>query len=591
MAPNNKSGGVGAQGLSEIEGLSAIIEQLNGAQEGSKKGADALKSLNKRMAELSKEAKRTKDPVNLLSKAFVKLQEGGIKDTSSAIDLMAKEIEGSVQIMSTASSKTLGETIENIKKMQADLVSKGQGGTREATMLNAKRSKLEMDRFRDERNAMIGRAKMLQQGSEGLVGRGVGVGMGVLNATMKHGADAAEFLGEALGLESAAMMTVAAVAGVVLAAFMTFNFAAKALAKSMTDMAKGGETLNPTLEGAAKYFHEVDSAAKDSLMTFDKMQELMVVMNKEFGRSIGLTADFAGYIANVGQTFGMTNDDAVRLATKMGVLSRTMNQVDIKRSFAELGMQAGELKIPLDALAEPMMTLSELAGATGHSVVEASNGLNLIIQSVKSLGSSGKAMFANMHGGDIAKFTKEFAGFIAGMDEWTLAAMTFKENENFQQTADRVTGMGTKARMGALNQMFTENEVQSPAERGMLMGAKNFSEANRLGSIATAAINTGMNDSQFSAALAKSIDDQLNDRKTTGERIQFGQDPTAFVMDRIQKLLESLLHIESAVTLFSSKSKSGAAMVTSSAAKLPASATAMASMVQAQRPSAVPVGP
>ncbi len=590
MAPNNKSSGVGAQGLSDIEGLSAIIEQLNNAQEGSKKGADSLKTLNKRMAELSKEAKRSKDPLMVMTKAFVKLKDGG-QETGDAIDLVAKQIEDSVQIMTTSSSKALEDTIANIKKMQADLVSKGKGDTREAAMLNAKRSKLEMERFKDERNAMIGRAKMLQQGAEGPGGRVLGAGMGVLNATMKHGADAAEFLGEALGLTSGAMMAVAAVAGVALAAFMVFNFAAKALSKSITDMAKAGDTLNPTLAGSAQYFHEVDSAAKDSMMTFDKMQELMVAMNKEMGRSIGLTADFAGFIANVGQTFGMTNDESVKLAARMGVLSRTMNQTDLKRSFAELGLQAGKLKIPMDALADPMMALAELAGATGHSVTEASNGLDLIIQSVKSLGSSGKAMFANMHGGDIAKFTKEFAGFIAGMDEWTLAAMTFKENENFQQTADRVTGMGTKARMGALNQMFTENEVKSPAERGMLMGAKNFSEANRLGSIATAAINTGMNDSQFSAALAKSIDDQLNDRKTTGERVQFGQDPTAFVMDRIQKLLESLLHIESVVTLFSAKSKSGTSPAAGSAARLPASATAMSSMVQSQRPSAVPVGP
>ncbi len=103
MAPNNKSSGVGAQGLSDIEGLSAIIEQLNNAQEGSKKGADSLKTLNKRMAELSKEAKRSKDPLMVMTKAFVKLKDGG-QETGDAIDLVAKQIEDSVQIMTTSSS-------------------------------------------------------------------------------------------------------------------------------------------------------------------------------------------------------------------------------------------------------------------------------------------------------------------------------------------------------------------------------------------------------------------------------------------------------------------------------------------------------
>jgi hypothetical protein len=546
MVQGKNSQGVPTTGLENIEGLAAVIKSLEDLGTKGKKGSERLNELNSRMEKLSKAAKLSKDPVVVLGKSFVMLKKTG-GDAGYAIEALAKQIEESTGVMTGASKASLEDTIKNIKEMQKELVDSGKGNTREAVLLNSKRAKLEMDSFREQRNYMIGRAKMLQGGSEGFLNRFKGAGMGIANAAIKHGAEAAEFLGGALGLTSSSMMVLAATAGVVIGLLFVANAAAKAWAKGMTDMFEAGDTMNASNQAANKYFHEVSDAASEAGLTMEKMQSVMVAMNKEYGRSLGFGASFAGNVANVGRTFGMANEESVKLATKMAVLARTSDQSKATKAFVYLGMEAAKLRLPIEALADPMTDLADLAGRTGHGLDSAANSMANMLQAVSSLKDMGIAAFQNMKPADIAKMTKEFSGFISGMDEWQLAAMTFKDNESFQGMTERVAGMEGKDRMNAIKQMMDEYGLagrENSSKLGMLLGAKTPSEALRLGNVAQQATGRGMNDSQYNALMASSIQEQLDSRKTVGERIAIAEDPTAFIMDRVQKILNSLLHIE-----------------------------------------------
>jgi hypothetical protein len=172
----------------------------------------------------------------------------------------------------------------------------------------------------------------------------------------------------------------------------------------------------------------------------------------------------------------------------------------------------------------------------------------MMIRSVEGLKDMGIKAFQNMQPADVAKMTKEFSGFISGIDEWQLAAMTFKDNESFQGMTERVASMDGAGRVGAIKQMMDEYGLtgrENSSNLGMLLGAKSPSEALRIGSVAQNAASGGMNDSQYNMLMADSIQKQLESRKTAGEAIAFGEDPTAFIMDRIQTIMKSILHIES----------------------------------------------
>jgi hypothetical protein len=587
----NPSSGTPTAGDADIEGLLRLAEAFDKVKASGKDASGDLKKLNDRMMLLAKEAKKSKDPVVVLTKSFTKLRAEG-QDAGSAIEALAKQIEESTGVMTGSSKASLEDTIKGIKAMQADLIASGKGNTREAVMLNNKRAKLEMDSFKDQRNFMIGRAKMLQGGSEGLLSRFKGAGMGVANAAIKNGAEAAEFLGDAMGLTAGAMMAVAAVAGTLIAGFMAFVFISKRATKQLTDMTEAGDTMAGSIgelrANAVAYQREVMTAAAASGMTFDKMQQLMVVMNKEMGRSLGFGAQFAGAVANVGRTFGVANEESVKLATKIAVLSRTTSQDKAARAFTFLGMRAAEMKLPLDALVEPMTTLAELAGNAGSTLDSATNSMALMLQSVENLKTLGIKVFQNMRPGDVAKMTKEFSGFVAGIDEWQLAAMTFKDNESFQGMTERVAAMDAGGRIGAIKQMMNEYGLAGrthSSELGMLLGAKSPSEALRIGSVAQQAAGKGMNDTQYNTLMASSIQKQLDSRKNAGEAIAFGEDPTAFIMDRMSKILESLLHIQDVISFWSGKGSSTTTMATSPtlSAKRPASMDAMRSMVSGQR--------
>lgn len=595
---NNNSQGAPAQGLSDIEGLAALIESLESVDKKSKQGSKDLDSLNKRMATLAKEAKRSKDPLVILTKSFSNVKSGS-KEAGDAMDVMAKQIEESVGVMTSSSSASLNQTIEGIKKMQAELVASGKGNSRENVMLNSKRSQLEMARFKDEKNFMIERAKLMQSSGNPLKML-AGAGFGAFHAGAKNALVAAEALGGALGLTAGVMMLVTQVLIAVTLPFMAFILVAKKSAKMMADMAEAGDTMSGSVDGmrtaSTAYFTEVSEAAAGSNMTFKQMQELMVAMNHEYGRSLGLGANFVGTIANVGRTFGMANEESVKLATKIAVLSRTTSQAASQKAFTFLGIEAAKLKLPMDALAEPMMNLAELAGKTGHSVNSAADSLALMIQSVESLKTSGIAVFKNMQPADVAKFTKEFSGFMTGIDEWMLAAMSFKDNESFQGMTERVAGMNTKDRVNAIGQLMKDNELFGPqhsSELGMVLGAKSPSEALQRGKIAQAAVSGEMNDSQYNSLMAKDINRQLSERKTAGEAIQFGTDPTAFMMDRVQRILDTLVDIQGVIAFWKgvlpgSSSKSG---LTTAAAKAPASKDYGASAVASKRPNLmVPLG-
>lgn len=591
--PNSprSSQGLSPAGLGDIEGLAALVDALEDVQTGGKKGSKELKNLNDRMEILVKATKKSKDPVVVLTTVFGKMKKGS-DEASNSITVLTAEIEKSVEVMTSSSKATLEKSIEGIKKMQAELVASGKGNSREAVMLNTKRSQLQMQAFKDEKNFMIERAKMLQQGSEGVIGRFKGVGMGVLNATMKHGTAAAEALGGALGLTSGAMMAVAAAAGVILAGFAAFIFVAKRSSKMMNDMAEAGDTTSSSLDEmrarSQEFFQQTADAAGRANMTFDKMQGLLVDINKEYGFSLGLGADFAGTVANVGKTFGMANEESVKLATKMAVLARTTNQLAIKQVFTAFGVEAAKLRLPLDALAEPMMALSELAGRTGHDVNAAADSLGLIIHSVETLKTSGISMFRNMQSADIAKFTKEFSGFITGMDQWTLAAMTFKDNETFQGMTERVASMDTRARINAIRDMMKENELFGPqhaSELGAILGGKTPEEMLQRGKIAQAAVSGNMNDSEYNSLMAKDINRQLADRKTAGEAIQFGVDPTAFMMDRVQRILDSLINIQNVILFWKGSGPKNPAQAAAVQGAVPASGSYAASALAGRRQS------
>lgn len=567
------SSGVAAAGQGLIEGMGELIDSLREAEKSGKDTAGPLKQMKDNMKKLADQSKKSKEGVVGLSKALLEMQRRS-EDTRDASVALSHEYEGGMKIMSSSTKSALQDQIEAIKAAQKSLSQSGKGTSREATILSAKRSQLEMENFRDTRNFYAEKGKMLQRGEEGLLKRPMGVVMGVTNTAMKHGADAAEFLGEALGLETGAMMAAAAAIGVVLGVFTIFTSFMKKGAQGMMDMTKAGETTVSNLaamRAASVFFHNrVAEAANQSNMTFEKMVGLLNLVNKESGRANDLEAGFAGTVANVGKTFGMADDEAVRLATRMAVFSRSRAPEALK-AFTAMGMQAAELKVPMDALTDPMMILAELAGRTGHNVQEASTGLYSMIQAVNGLKNSGIAMFKGMTGADVSKVTKEFASFVSGMDEMQLAAMTFNRNEGFEKMSERVSSLGTKGRVDAIKQMMNDYELQGPdkkAQLGFMLGAKNFSEAVSRGSIAQDVSSQGMNDNEYNKRMAANINSQLAERKTAGEAIQFGLDPTAFMMDRVQQILNVLETIQRTIAFWTPKGATADAnkMVTATAA-------------------------
>ncbi len=560
-AENPKIGSVPGEIADRVNALIGRVVKLG--EEGKKSGLslDALAKIEKKLMEETNKAK--KGTIDLTKAVKVLGQESGI--AQEATSRLASEFAKGMDTMSSAQRKSFQKSMEDIRS--AEGVAGAKGDQRDMAILSEKRRQMEAASYRDSLQQEVLRAKALQT-SGGAAQRLQGITAGLWSKAKLLKADTMEKVGGAIGLTGTSMAAMTGPLVILTGVFLALSSILKGAARHAGEAAEAGFDVGESLESATKtgdqFAQSMYRASISAGMSRDQILGLTKVFNVEMGQSITNSADEAIMLARnlggAGLTFGIAAEEAVKLGTKMGVLSRG-GIVGTRILFENLGEGASSLNVNLEVLADPMMQLAEASGAAGAGVMDSVDGFNAILGAAKGLSSVGGAfnqMFASMKDADKAKAIKNFVTNFSKIDDIKWTAFSMKRGENFFDAVGRVSSSGVQDKLGYMktlterlgidkmkNQTQKEFTLGSVLSGGQLTG--DFKATRELGRMAMLSQRTGEGfDAQ--GRTAGLIDQRFARRESVGQYMAGGGDMLALIAHKLENILDVLTSFASNIT-------------------------------------------
>ncbi len=507
--------------------------------------------------------KAKKGTIDLTKAVKVLGQESGI--AQEATSRLASEFAKGMDTMSSAQRKSFQKSMEDIRS--AEGVAGAKGDQRDMAILSEKRRQMEAASYRDSLQQEVLRAKALQT-SGGAAQRLQGITAGLWSKAKLLKADTMEKVGGAIGLTGTSMAAMTGPLVILTGVFLALSSILKGAARHAGEAAEAGFDVGESLESATKtgdgFAQAMYRASISAGMSRDQILGLTKVFNVEMGQSITNSADEAIMLARnlggAGLTFGIAAEEAVKLGTKMGVLSRG-GIVGTRILFENLGEGASSLNVNLEVLADPMMQLAEASGAAGAGVMDSVDGFNAILGAAKGLSSVGGAfnqMFASMKDADKAKAIKNFVTNFSKIDDIKWTAFSMKRGENFFDAVGRVSSSGVQDKLGYMktlterlgidkmkNQTQKEFTLGSVLSGGQLTG--DFKATRELGRMAMLSQRTGEGfDAQ--GRTAGLIDQRFARRESVGQYMAGGGDMLALIAHKLENILDVLTSFASNIT-------------------------------------------
>ncbi len=545
-----------SNGLNELAAQAQrYVEVLSKTRKGTIENTAALNGLAGLMETWSPKVKRTTAEM-LIFGDVLKSVEGKSRASGQTISAMADRYEAATGIMSDSSREVLQRQIESAKR--AESIAKSSKGSEAAlAILSSKRRQMEIQNFHDglKRNAELAK----NQVESGQRIRGIYNGLSTMLSL--RGSEGAEKVGGFLGVSGNSMAGMAKSFGVIGLAAYALNAAIGTTAKNMLDSAAAGNNQSDSLGGAAKsseaYTRALFAATAQTGLSRDVLVEYTQAIYQQYGRSAEFGALFAGELANVGATFGISGKEAVDFSAKLASASRS-NAIGVQRMFEATGRSASRLGVPMQMLMDPMLEIADIAGRTGQNAVQAAGQLESLVGTIQSLGAQGDntmKMFKNMSPTQIAKMTSQFSGMIAKISDLSLAAFTFGKYKNLGGMVKGVVEMTPQGRLDAMRGLMNaygmgDSSRLSESERydrryrlGIMLGANPEDMAGAVARGAMVQASNRKNGAQVEQSYINTLDAELRSRKTAGEVMAFGTDPTMKVIQLMTDAVRYLSQI------------------------------------------------
>ncbi len=547
-----------------VNSLVAATLKMSDASKKTTLNLDALNKIEKKLAETT--AKSKKGTIDLAGAIKLLGKESGI--AQAATSQLASEFAKGMDTMSSSQKKLFQKAMEDVKA--AEGVAGNKGDQRDMSILSEKRRQMEAASYRDSLQQEVLRAKAMQT-SGGAIQRLQGVTSGLWSKAKMLKADTMEKVGGAIGLTGPAMAAMTGPLVILTGVFMALSSILKGAARHATEAAEAGFDVGESLDSATKtgtgFAQAMYKASIGAGMSRDQILGLTKVFNVEMGQSITNSADEAIMLARnlggAGLTFGIAADEAVKLGTKMGVLSRG-GIAGTRILFENLGEGANSLNVNLEVLADPMMQLAEASGAAGSGIMDSVTGFNSILDAAKGLSSVGGAfnqMFSSMRDADKAKAVKNFVTNFSKIDDIRWTAFSMKRGENFFDAVGRVSTSGVQDKLGYLGDL-TKRLGMDPRKKpsvkdeftlgsilsgGQLTG--DFKATRELGRMALLSQKNGEGfDAQ--SRTAGLIDQRFSRRESIGQYMAGGGDMLALIAHKLENILDAITSSASIITKY-----------------------------------------
>ncbi len=565
------SAGVNPTGLKNIDRV--LQDLLKGLTDGSRKSKESTEKLGGALDLLKKRSMDLKKTEDLLAASLEKVDKRSTEykmGLESAAAIMAK----SSGIM-VDSEMALYKTRLDSAKNQEGMARRAGASVNTIAAFTARRQAIEQE----GREAGLKSAVAVSKANHELFG-------GMINNIRLRGSQAATIAGNVMGVAPEMMGQVALLFGGFTLAIAGIASVISRISTSSLGASKSGFELTDSfgkMRGVGGQLAIEIGRQTGLMMPEAKAYELLGQARNEFAMGMvneakgamtytalikadGDTRNAArmsvvGFVmdlAKLSGVFGMSQDEAVKLGTKIGVMTKGGFQ-SAERGFFTLAAQANILGIPLSNLVDTMGAMASQSDYMGQATMRTIAETISITDAIRDLGDAGAKGFKNIDAEKMNRITQQMVNFITSMSSNRVMALNMRPGGTFEQALGSVEMGGLKVKTDALNAALrmtginrTGNITSTQAlQFGLTAGFKGDSaEVTREGRQLAEIMRSGrLSPDQITKRMnqmnADNTDDKINTSKTVGQMLATGADPLAVIATILQKILTIAVDIGS----------------------------------------------
>lgn len=571
--------GVQGDGLKNIDRqLSDLFKNLNEksrpVSESMTKLASVVGALDKRTTDLKKTDEKLLAVLSMADQRTTVYRKG----IESAASLMAE----SSDIMVKSESDLYKSRIAVMRAQEEQLKRSGKGDVNTVALFTEKRKSME----REARESSLKSSIAVSKANNDVLG-----GM-VANVKLK-GSQVASMAGDFLGVAPEAMGAIAAAAGIAIFAVGALAGAVSRMAKTALDAAKSGYELDTSFGGAAatggtlameirkqtafgtmmseeKAYALLDQARKNyvfGLNEIGKQYSDVTKMSVESRNQTRMsTVGFVMDMAKLSAVFGISQEEAVSLGTKIGVMTKS-GMASAERGFFMLGTEAMRLGIPMANLVDTMGQLALQSDYMGQSTERSISETLGFTEAIKQLGAESAMGFKRMDPEKLDRITKQMVNFVTSMSQTRVMGLNMKPGGSFEQAISSVEMGGLKVKTDALRNAMRLSGIgqngnitsTQALQFGLTAGFKGDSgdvarQGRQLASIMrTGKLNPDQIQKRMTDSAAADIDARINSSKTVGQQLATGADPLQVIAGILTNILKVIVDF-GANSMFAGKS-------------------------------------
>ncbi len=583
MAANDASGVGNASGVrSSLGELDALFTAVKRGEKELKSAKEAEAALVKKLQTHTAEANKSATASMKLANAVKELRAGSEASKEGAKSLAA-ELSGSVGIMTTAQAQNREAYRKSLETIiaQTQALDKNKETNRDIAILAREKANVEMEIMEDtikERRSMVSAYAQSGQGF-----RAVGSAMSA--NLMATGAQVGK-LGQYVGATGASMAGMAAVAGVAIGAFAIFSAWISKTAETARDAAKAGVSF-ADFRAATQYGFAAQVAAKEQFNLFVSSKELQDAQTESMQNyGFGLLAtgnayamatkasdtyrndlinnsfEFVSQAGKVGLSLGMSLQEGVQMATRMGVLAKGGSR-DTLLAFSYMGAEARRLGVPITALGGVFEVLAANADHLGSNSRRLAADTVDLMNMMVDLKDKGIKGFNNLDPEKMQRAAKNLATFVAGMDEIRLAAITQKPGEGAFDALSRVEGMQVGDRANVIRDFAKEYGINTKLTGPGKAGYEDFyglaamlgfqgtpTEMKTMGvQLAQLSRKKNFGQGELRDLQAEMLQSRFDASQTVGKQLAMGANPMGVMANLLSELLKVVVGIANSSVL------------------------------------------
>ena len=568
--PTGFTQGAIEEGIASLEKLALSVEDLSDSAESS---ATQNALLGKSLDDVEKSTNKSKSALSLYTVIANKLNVS-TKNLTKSSKLAANELAKASGILSSTAQKENDQKIQFYENAITNLQTQG-GAERELAILNVARRKSEFENYESMLTQSIELGKL--QVSQGKVVEGTW--KGITGRMQLAGSKSAQWAGSTFGLPAKSMLKLAKVAGIALSVFTIFKTVVEGQTRSMVEAVRAGAEYDKDfskriMAGRASRTQEIalrstllsPFGAGDVLESVSSMQSEYIsglVASGDAYRKLAVDSSaarneirqigvipFTADIMKVSGALGLADNEAVQLATQMGVLTKSGTE-PTRKSFLYLAQESKRLGLPINDLVSSFSTLASVGSYLGTTVDRVSAQTIALTDTLFFLQKEGVRGFQNMDPEKMKRFTQEMSTFLGGMDEYRLMAITQTPAGTFGQALSRVEGMSVSNRASAIESLMkrmglsgaaTEADPTKAFKLAKMLGfSGSVTDTIKLGRQMAALSETGnLTEDAIQARIASVHQAKFDEAKSAGAYLAGGGSILNYMANRLDEILRVL---------------------------------------------------